>query len=113
LSNRLRILRIVLEYLARDAVFSILILMLLAFLPHQVYPFPAGYDSTTDPTLVGFPLAYYCWCSVLNPDSSMSMTQFYLFPLVADFLFWMAVVFALDFTYTDGYSEIHRARHIA
>src|SRR3989442_11428434 len=87
--------------LPRDAPVAALILGSLALFAFPVYPFPPGYDSTTDPRVAGFPLAYYCLCSVqTSPNSWTSTFQLYWISLFADFLFWIAVIFVLDFALT-------------
>jgi len=43
--------------LPRDALVAALILGSLALFAFPVYPFPPGYDSTTDPRVAGFPLS--------------------------------------------------------
>jgi len=88
-------------------IFSILILTVLRALVHQVYPFPPGYDSTTDPWVAGFPIVFYrLWSIQLSPIEWTTTNQFYWVPFVVDFVFWAVIVFVIDFTYTRGYSEI-------
>ena len=92
--------------LPRDALVAALILGSLALFAFPVYPFPPGFDSTTDPRVAGFPFTYYCLCSVqTSPDSWTSTYQLYWIALIEDFLFWISVVFLFDIMLPKGRSR--------
>src|SRR2546427_3403975 len=92
--------------LPRDALVAALILGSLALFAFPVYPFPPGYDSTTDPRVAGFPFTHYCLCSVqTSPDSWTSTYQLYWIALIEDFLFWISIVFLFDIMLPKGRSR--------
>ncbi len=87
------------SYLPRDVIAAILILAFVSLFVFPVFPFPQGYDSTSDPRVAGLPLAAYCYCSVqISPNSWTSTFQVYWASLVADLVFWVGVLFVLDST---------------
>ena len=92
--------------LPRDVLLAALILGSLALFAFPIYPFPPGYDSTTDPRVAGFPFTYYCLCSVqTSPDSWTSTYQLYWIALIEDFLFWISIVFLFDIMLPKGRSR--------